>query len=70
MVELHQLEQEKSKATAKAAAAAGSAGDKEEGGEVTRKDAELETRIAVVRDGIYKRMKLLATWADLDDEQV
>ena len=33
-------------------------------------DPELLARIGVTRDGMYKRMKLLATWADLDDEQV
>lgn len=33
-------------------------------------DPELFSRMTVVRDGIYKRLKLLASWADLDDEQV
>lgn len=32
-------------------------------------DPELIARIGVVKDGIYNRLKLLATWADLDDEQ-
>lgn len=32
-------------------------------------DPELVARIGVVKDGIYNRLKLLATWADLDDEQ-
>ena len=33
-------------------------------------DPELKARIKVVRESIYQRLKLLATWADLDDEQV
>lgn len=77
LVELLQLEEEKAKRAAKAASAKG-LGDNasttdESIGEITaaqKDDAALATRIAMVRDGIYKRMKLLATWADLDDEQV
>lgn len=38
------------------------------GGE--QEDPELLARIGVVREGIYRRMKLLASWADLDDDQV
>lgn len=58
LVELAELEEEKAK-RAKVAAA---------GGE--QEDPELLARVGVVRDGIYKRMKLLASWADLDDDQV
>ncbi|CAN0251185.1 unnamed protein product, partial [Hapterophycus canaliculatus] len=57
LVELAELEEEKAK-RAKVAAA---------GGE--QEDPELLARVGVVRDGIYKRMKLLASWADLDDDQ-
>lgn len=39
-------------------------------GGVRQADAELAARVSVVRNGIYKRLKLLATWADLDDEHV
>lgn len=59
LVELAQLEEEKAKQAKAAAGVDGKAGD-----------PELLERIGVVRDGIYKRLKLLATWADLDDEQV
>lgn len=38
------------------------------GGE--QEDPELLARIGVVREGIYRRMKLLASWADLDDDKV
>lgn len=56
-----QLEEEKAKqARAKAANATGGEPD----------DADLLARIEVVREGIYRRLKLPATWADLDDEQV
>ncbi|CAN0502743.1 unnamed protein product [Ectocarpus sp. 8 AP-2014] len=58
LVELAKLEEEKAK-QAKVAAA---------GGE--QEDPALLARIGVVKDGIYKRMKLLASWADLDDDQV
>ena len=58
IVEAMKLHAEKAK-RAKVAAA---------GGEP--EDPELLARIALTRDGMYKRMKLLATWADLDDEQV
>lgn len=58
LVELSKLMEEKAK-RAKVAAA---------GGE--QEDPELLARIGVVREGIYRRMKLLASWADLDDDQV
>ena len=57
-MELSKLVDEKAK-RAKVAAA---------GGE--QEDPELLARIGVVREGIYRRMKLLASWADLDDDQV
>lgn len=57
-MELSKLVDEKAK-RAKVAAA---------GGE--QEDPELLSRIGVVREGIYRRMKLLASWADLDDDHV
>lgn len=58
LVELAKLEEEKAK-RAKVAAA---------GGE--QEDPALLARIVVVKEGIYRRMKLLGSWADLDDDQV
>ena len=58
LVEAVKLQGEKSK-RAKVAAAGGES-----------EDPELLARLGQVKDGIYKRLKLLATWADLDDEQV
>lgn len=61
LIELVQLEEEEAKrARVKVANATGGEPD----------DADLLARIEVVREGIYRRLKLLATWADLDDEQV
>lgn len=38
------------------------------GGE--QEDPALLARVGVVKEGIYRRMKLLGSWADLDDDQV
>lgn len=57
-MELGELVEEKAK-RAKVAAA---------GGE--QEDPALLSRIGVVKEGIYRRMKLLASWADLEDDQV
>lgn len=65
LVELSKLERER--ARAKSAASAPSAAGS---GSIRQTDAELASRISVVQNGLYKRLKLVATWADLDDEQV
>lgn len=72
LVELVKLEEERVKTTVAKAAENADMKVGEGGGSASgaRADAELLARIAVVQEGIYKRLKLLATWADLDDEQV
>lgn len=62
IVELTRLEEERKEV---AAATGGEAG-----GTNAEQDHELLSRISVVRDGIYRRLKLLGTWADLDDDVV